>query len=52
MEGKQAEKRWRVMIRATFSNSVAIFALCCNGRKYRTFWQEFGVNFVTFLGVF
>jgi hypothetical protein len=52
MEGKQAEKRGRAMIRVTFSNSVVTYALCFDGSKYRTLWQDFGVKLVTFLGVF
>jgi hypothetical protein len=52
MEGKLPENRRRVMIRVTFSNSVAIFARIINGNKYRTFCQEFGVYCLRCLGVF
>jgi len=34
MEGKQAEERWRVVIRVAFGKSVAIFAVCFSGSKH------------------
>jgi hypothetical protein len=33
-------------------NSTAILAPCFNSRGYRTYWQEYEVNFITSLGVF